>query len=301
MTTAAAGGYLPVATAGHHPRLLSLAAGTVRELDPPATVVAAATAGWPASGLAVDPHSWNPGVAAATRRRLDDTGVIALDVEAVFVTPDGDPGDLLVDAASELGARHVLVVGLGIELAAFTDRFADLCDRAAPAGVTCVVEFMPVLAVPDLATALAVVADAARPNAGVLVDSLHLARSGSTPADLAPLDAACLPYLQICDAPATATAATSAATGTTGATAATAATGADLLDEALEGRTLPGHGGLPLSELLDVLDATAPQAALSVEVLSRQLRALHPDPTQRARAVLEATRRLLEERTGSLS
>ncbi len=257
-------------------RLLALAAGTVRELDPPCTIAAAAEAGWPGVGVAVDPESWSAATAREARRRADDTGVVVLDVEAVFVTPTGDHGHQLVEAAGALGARHVLVVGLGVEQPAFTGRFAELCDLAAPLGVSCVVEFMPFLAIPDLVTALAVVHAAARPNAGVLVDALHLARSGATPADLAAVDPALLPYVQICDAPAVG--------------------GDDHLEEALEGRCLPGEGELPLAELLDVLDARAPRAALSAEVLSRRLREDLPDPTERARAVLAATRLALRGR-----
>ena len=113
-------------------RLLSLAAGTVRELDPVATVAAAADAGWPAVGLAVDPDHWGPATTRQVRRRLERTGTVVLDVEAVFVTPAGDPGDLVVDVAAEVGARCVLVVGLGIDLPAFTDRFASLQGRAPP-------------------------------------------------------------------------------------------------------------------------------------------------------------------------
>ena len=254
-------------------RLLSLAAGTVRELDPAATITAAADAGWPAVGLAVDPDRWGPATTREVRRRLESTGTAVLDVEAVFVTPAGDPGDLLVDVAAEVGALCVLVVGLGIDLPAFTDRFAALCRRAAPAGVTCVVEFMPILAVPDLDTALSVVTTAAQPNAGILVDALHLARSGGTPGDLRRVDARWLPYVQVCDA--------------------AAERPADLLDEALEGRLLPGEGDLPLGELWATLDAHAPAAALSVEVLSGPLRIAVPDPNERARVVLAATRRAL--------
>lgn len=254
-------------------RLLSLAAGTVRELDPPAAVDAAHAAGWPAVGLAVDPERWDASTTREVRRRLERTGTEVLDVEAVFVTPAGDSGDLVVDVAAEVGARCVLVVGLGIDAPAFTDRFAALCRRAAPAGVTCVVEFMPVLAVPDLDAALSVVTAAAQPNAGILVDALHLARSGGTPSDLRRVDPRRLPYVQVCDA--------------------AAARPADLLEEALEGRLLPGEGDLPLAEMWATLDAHAPAAALSVEVLSRPLRIAVADPTERARLVLDATRRAM--------
>ncbi len=63
--------------------------------------------------------------------------------------------------------------------------------------------------------------------------------------------------------------------------------------EARTGRLLPGEGDLPLAEMWATLDAHVPAAALSVEVLSRPLRIAVPDPTERARLVLDATRRAM--------
>ena len=50
------------------------------------------------------------GVASDVRRRLDDTGLIALDMEPVFVTPGGDYGEAMIEAAATIGARNLLVV-----------------------------------------------------------------------------------------------------------------------------------------------------------------------------------------------
>ena len=216
------------------------------------------------------PGAGATGSLAEVSRRLDDTGVVALDLEAVFVTPGADEGDQAVDAAAAVGARNVLVVSMGVDPGAFTERFVELCDRAAPAGIHCVVEFTPILSIPDLDTALAVVEAAGRPNAGILVDNLHLARSGGSPQDLARIDPALMPYVQLCDAPAEAP--------------------EDLFSDALEGRCLPGDGGLPVHDYLAAVPARAP---VSAEILSASLRASHPDPLDRARVVLTATRQAL--------
>ena len=186
---------------GSRQRLLAIAAGTLAEWGPLEVIDAAAAAGWPAAGIRVDASTWDDGQAARVAKRLEAHGMAALDVEAVFVSPAGDDGDLVVDAAAAIGARNVLVVSLGMPEDAFVERLAQLCDRAAPAGVRCVVEFTPILSIPDLATALAVVRAAERDNAGVLVDNLHLARCGCSPADLVGIDPALLPYVQLCDAP----------------------------------------------------------------------------------------------------
>lgn len=255
-------------------RLLAIAAGTLAEWGPLELIDAAAAAGWPAAGIRVDASTWDDGLAAQVASRLDAHGMVALDVEAVFVSPSGDDGDLVVDAAAAIGARNVLVVSLGVPEDAFAERLAQLCDRAAPAGVRCVVEFTPILSIPDLPTALAVVQASDRDNAGVLVDNLHLARCGCSPSDLVGLDPALMPYVQLCDAPAEAP--------------------ADLYADALEGRCLPGEGGLPVTEFLQFVPPGTP---ISAEILSASLRARCPDPTERASVVLHAVRQALDAPT----
>jgi sugar phosphate isomerase/epimerase len=135
-----------------------------------------------------------------------------------------------------------------------------------------VVEFTPILSIPDLSTAMDVVRAAERDNAGVLVDNLHLSRSGGHPSDLVGLDPGLLPYVQLCDAPADPP--------------------EDLYRDALHGRALPGEGGLPVD---DFLRFVPPGAAVSAEILSASLRERYPDAGERAVAVLAAVRRALGE------
>lgn len=253
-------------------RLLSIAAAALGELGPADAVSVAATSGFGGAGIWFDPATWTTATTAEVRRRLDATGVVALDVEPVILSRSGDPGDALVDTAVALGARHVLVASRHPDRAATIDRFGELCDRAAAGGVTCVLEFLPVFAVGNLAAALGVVRAAGRRNGAVLVDSLHLARSCGTPAgvgELAAAEPALFPYLQIADAP--------------------AQRPDDLYDEAVNGRLLPGEGGLPLADLL----LAVPSVPLSLELRSRALRDAYPDPQRRATEILAATRRLL--------
>jgi sugar phosphate isomerase/epimerase len=252
-------------------RLLSLAAGVCPETAPADFVAACAAAGWDACGIWFDPATWNDGVAREVRRRLDDTGLIALDMEPIFVTPAGDHGAAVIEAAATVGARNLLVVSRGVDDDQFADRFGELCDLAAPHGIGCSLEFMAFMSVRDLPQALAVLDRVNRPNAGVLIDNLHLARTGGTVADVAPIAADRLPYLQLCDAP--------------------AAAPEELVVEALDGRLLLGDGQLPITELVDVLPA---HTALSMEVRSAALRSACPDPTDRARQVLTTTRHHLQ-------
>jgi sugar phosphate isomerase/epimerase len=250
-------------------RLVSLAAGTVLDVDPVAAVDVAAAAGYGAVGIWFDPDTFTPMVAKAVRRRLDATGLVALDVEPIILGPEGDPGDALVDAAGEIGARFILLASRWRDHDAAVARTAALCERARPLGVTIAVEFLPPFAVGTLAQAVAFAAAVAAANCGVLVDTLHLDRSRGTVAELAEVPRAVLPYLQLADAP--------------------AAWGPDWRDEALHGRLLPGEGDLPLVDVLRVV-ADVP---VSVELRSRALMDGYPDAVERARVVLAATARTL--------
>ena len=254
---------------------LSLAAGVLPEFAPPEVVSAAAAAGFTMVGVWFDPETWSPGRAREVRRRLDATGLVALDMEPVFVTPQGDGGERLIDAAAEVGARNVLTVSRGLEPERFADRFGELCDHAAPAGITVVVEPTVLYSVATLAEAARVVALAARPNGGILADNLHLARAGGDPLRaLRRLDPALLPYAQLCDGPATPA----------------DDSPAGLADDARNERRLLGEGDLPVRQFVAALPAGIP---LTPEIRSRRLRERHPDAADRAARVhANATRYL---------
>ncbi len=255
-------------------RLVSLAAGTVLDVGPAETVDVAAGSGYGAVGLWFDPDTWTDATTREVAARLDATGLIPLDIEPVILGRSTDPGDALVDTAAELGVQHVLVASGPASRAAVVDRFGELCRRAEPAGVRIVLEFLPIFTIATLADALGVVQEVDSPSAGVLVDTLHLARSGGGPADLVDVPPELLPYLQLADA----------------SHRLDDPTPARLRDEALHGRLLPGQGELPLGETL----VRVPDVPVSVELRSQALMQAFPDPTDRARAVLTATQRVLE-------
>ncbi|HEX5193224.1 MAG TPA: TIM barrel protein [Solirubrobacteraceae bacterium] len=215
----------------------------------------------------------------ATLRRLQETGLGVLDVEVLRLRPDTDVVAVrpMLESAQALGARHLLVVGLDDDHARLAETFGALCSEAEPYRVRPALEFMRMSSVPTVHDADRIVSAAGHPAGAVLVDPLHLARSGGTPADVAPLAAAHpdrYPYVQLCDAPLRAP-----GYGMT----------RDLYVEAVQHRLNPGDGELPLRELLDVLPDRIP---IGVEAPVAAL-ADRP-PAERARASLQATRRLLE-------
>ena len=68
-----------------------------------------------------------------------------------------DPGDTLIDTAGELRVHHVLVGSGPADRSTVVARFAELCERAAPHGITVVLEFPPIFIIGSLAAARSVV------------------------------------------------------------------------------------------------------------------------------------------------
>ncbi len=258
------------------PRLISIAAGVTPELvtDPAAFVHAAGMAGWTATGIWHDAASWTDQTTADVRRRLDDHGMTAVDMEVVFMGTERDQGEALIDAAVAVGAKNILTVSMFEEPAQTAERFAALCDRAAPAGIRVCLEFMRFTRVRMLADALEVIALADQPNAGILVDLLHVVRSGTTLDEIAAVDPALFPYAQWCDGPAEPR----------------GWQDPDIIVDATDDRSVPGQGALPAAQFETLFAADVP---FSLEVRSKALRDGFPDPTDRARHLLETTRAVL--------
>ena len=83
------------------------------------------------------------------------------------------------------------------------DALGRFADRAAEIGLLLHLEQIPTSMVPDLGTALEIVRGVDRPNAGLVLDTFHLARSGCTPEELSAVDPATVFHVQLCDGPAT--------------------------------------------------------------------------------------------------
>lgn len=198
---------------------------------------------------------------ARVQAALRETGLGVLDVEVLRLSTELRDDDVAraVDLAAELSARHLLVVNSELEPAAAVDRLGRVVETAASSGVRPVLEFMPFTRCRTLADAIATAAPA---GAGVLIDVLHLIRSGSDAAEVA--DAVTrhgpgmFPYLQICDAPLEAPSGDPAV----------------LREEAVSRRRLPGDGELPIGDLLAALSGTP----LAVEA---------PDPTLAGGSVVD--------------
>ena len=253
--------------------VISLAAGVLPEFSPQETALAAVAAGFDATGVWIDLETWTDATTREMLAILADHALPALDVEVVWLKPGpADDAHLkVVDIGRALGAPNLLCVSADPDDAAVAAKLHRLCEHA-EGGIRIALEFGLFTAVKSIQQASRILQSVNHPAAAMLIDPLHLARSGGTPADVAAIPRAWLPYAQFCDA---------------------GPLGYDLADpkaviaEAVDGRLHVGEGILPLRDLALALP---PETPLSIELRSRALREQHPDATARARAVLAATR-----------
>lgn len=256
--------------------MLSLAAGVLPDHSPATTARAAAAAGFGATGVWIDRETFTDATMRELQAILSGEGLPALDVEVVWLMP-GPPDDhhrRVVDIGRALGAANVLVVSSDPDDAATAEKLRLLCEHGEGA-IRIALEFALFTEVKSIAQAAAIVRAVDHPAAAMLIDPLHLARSGGTPADVAALPRSWFPYAQFCDA---------------GPLTFDTADKAAIIDEAVDRRLHVGEGVLPLRDLHAALPQDTP---LSIELRSKALREGHPDPVDRARAVLAATRRFL--------
>ncbi|NIP15946.1 MAG: sugar phosphate isomerase/epimerase, partial [Pseudomonadales bacterium] len=175
-----------------------------------------------------------------------------------------------------IGATEAIVVSSDPDEVAVCRRFEHLCEVGERLNVNACLEFLPIYAIRDLASALRVISQVGHPRGKLLIDPLHVARSGGSVAEIAAVPDKLLTFAQFCDA----------------SREPPDEPSLDVLrEEAVDGRFTPGAGDLPLRELLDVLPDDLP---LSLELRSRPLRERFPDPGERARHVYSETRRFLD-------
>ena len=104
-----------------------------------------------------------------------------------------------LDVLAELGVPRINVVSLDPDLSRTFDQFAALTELAAQRSIETVVEPVPGLTVGDLPTALAARQHVGRSDFRLLIDTMHLVRSGSSAADLAAVDPEYIGYAQLND------------------------------------------------------------------------------------------------------
>jgi sugar phosphate isomerase/epimerase len=267
-------------------RIVSLAHLTLAGSGPLELIDAAAQAGFDHIGMRIVPPTADTRMVsplgdavlrAAILRRLADARTKLLDIEAFWLSPSFEvaAAERAFAFGAEMGAQYAIVAGNDPERARLLERLDALCELAASYSMRVSLEFIPYSEVRTIADASACVSAIKRPNAGLLVDALHLSRSGGSPADLVAIPSGQLHYLHLCDAP-----------------AAPPPTLDLVRAEARGDRLYPGEGELPLAGLIAAVPANLP---IAIETPHAGLR--DRPRAEQARLVRTATLRLLEDAT----
>jgi sugar phosphate isomerase/epimerase len=244
-------------------RALSLAHLTFLELTPPALIHVAAQAGFTSVGLRLIavtdttpgyPLADDPAMMRDTLQAIKDTGVTVNDIEFLRLTPEFDPKVLhwFLEAGAELGAKNIVTAPYDPDLHRLTDHLAAFAEQAAAFGLNPVLEFFPWTNVPDLQSALRIVETTGNAAIGVLMDTLHFNRSGSSLSDLAAADPARFSFVHVCDAPVQPSYSTE-----------------ELLFTARTARLMPGQGDIPIADILAQLPDDTP-VALEIPLENRR-------------------------------
>ena len=266
-------------------REYSLAHLTVLSLTPPEMVDVASRTGYRYVGLRLNritpteplyPLITDRSLMKETKARLADTGVGVWDIECARMGPDTEPESYLsfLEAGAELGALHVLAQLPDPDFERATDRFGRLCDLAKPLGLGVDLEFVSWTAIPDLTRAVDVLHAVDRPNAGILVDTLHFDRSKSSIAELQELPREWFRYAQVCDAPKEKPTTTE-----------------ELIYTARCERLFPGDGGIDVRGILACLPPEIPYA---LEIPGDSLVG-EVGPEEYARRALQSSRQHLDQ------
>ena len=195
--------------------------------------------------------------------------------EGLTIRPGGDVHgyERDLDIFAELGTERINTVSMDPDLARTFDQFDLLAELAAARGLETTTEFAPSLSIPDLASALRALRHVDRPDFKLLIDTMHLVRSGAGAADIAALDPDLIGYVQVSDAP-------------------LAPRFESYFEESMFERMVPGEGELALK---DVIAALPGDRAYSVEVPLRSEAEAGIGPHERLGKCVEALRRLLIE------
>jgi sugar phosphate isomerase/epimerase len=261
---------------------LSLDHLTVFEASPPEVVSIAAATGCqhvslfiqkPNDRVAVPRLVSDAALRRETARRMADTGVTLSAIECFIITPEVDIESFrpALETGAALGGKAAATVAFDPDEKRFLDKFSELCALAAEYGLGANIEFLAFSPMNSIGKTEQFLRRAKLSTAGIIVDSLHMVRTGGSPRDVANTAQGMIRYAQICDGP--------------------LAIAPELeQDEGLLQRRIPGEGAFPLS---DFAAALPPEVTIGVEVPLKDLRESGMGPLDRARLAVEASRRII--------
>lgn len=184
--------------------------------------------------------SWSllkePGLRRELSAVLSDTGVCVTLGEGFLIAPNSDIASRVceLDIIASLGTSRINAISIDHDISRTYDQLAVLAELVTDRGMEFIVEFAPTNAIDTLSKASVAADYVGAERCGVMIDIMHLIRSGGTIEDVRALPPGRIRYAQLCDVP-------------------LHQTGMHYKQEAILHRLSPGEGELPLSEFLEVL------------------------------------------------
>lgn len=219
-------------------------------------------------------YSGQPAVVAQTRRLAANLGVEIRTAGTVLMRPDlkFDAVKRMIDDVADLGAKDVLSVGYDPDAARGAESFARVCEEALQRGMGVLLKPVSFRAVSTLKQGEDLVRRFGNERSGLVVDILHVYRTGGSVADIGKIETRFLRYGQICDGP------LKLAPDKRG-------------EESRLQRAVPGEGEFAIAEFIRALPEGIP---LGIDVPLADRAAQGMSPLDRARLCVEATRRIQE-------
>jgi sugar phosphate isomerase/epimerase len=193
--------------------------------------------------------------------------------EGFLLRPGADIRDAAadMDMMRKLGVPIVNAVCLEPEHARAIDQLGAFAALAQEHGMKATLEMMPFMPLGSLAEAAAAISEVGNENLGLLLDAMHIFRSGATTADIGKLDPKTIFYAQLCDVP-------------------LVSKYASYGEEARDNRLPPGKGELPLR---DFISALPPHLSLGLEIPMLEAANAGIGPRERLAPAIAATRALM--------
>jgi sugar phosphate isomerase/epimerase len=221
----------------------------------------------------IDPAS--PQTVRETKQALSETGMQVLDIELVRILRSLDVKEFLpaFEAGAELGASQVICsawTDVRNDRSFIVDSFSEICDLAAPFGLTVNLEFPAFSRLASLEDCVEILEFADRPNQGLLVDTLYMHFNKTPLFTMEKVPGRWINFMHICDAndlPYTRD---------------------EMIHIARDARLYPGEGAIDFS----TINYMFPNLPLSIE-LPHEKRMAELGPEQHARNCIEAARALL--------
>ncbi|MFT4053632.1 MAG: TIM barrel protein [Novosphingobium sp.] len=257
---------------------ISLDCLTLPDVSPVDLFAIAAGAGYASASLWVQEPVIHPqmiarpAMAADIRRAIADTGVTAGNLEVFNLNID-DPIAVYEPAltfGAELGAVSATAINYGPARHDIAEKLADFHELCARLGLHVYIEPISMGATRTLADGVALI-EAAGVDAQLVMDMLHLIRTGGDAETVAAIAPRHIGYVQLCDGP-------------------LAIEPAEIGPESVASRLYPGEGEFPL---VSILKALPMHAQLGVETPNLARLQNGATPLERARQALEAAQRVL--------